>query len=116
MALLAVKRYGLASGHWPVLATAPVVFAKAEFANEQFRDAGYVGATMFDYGLAEDFLSAYHGLVPWNDWKNPNYLDTMLAPNVKRPATARILDDAELAKYRAATKARSGPPRRLTSA
>jgi hypothetical protein len=102
VALLAVARYGITSGHWPVLAAAPTLFATTEFSNERFRNVGYVGSIAYDCALAEDLLSAFHGLIPWNDWKDENYLDTMLAPDVPRPPTARLLSADELASYRAA--------------
>lgn len=101
VALLAVKRHGLTSGRWPVLGSG-ALFEKADFPNERLKEAGYVGAKVYDCGLAEALLSAFHGLTPWNDWKEENYLDTMLAPGVSRPRTARVLDAAELATYRAA--------------
>jgi hypothetical protein len=103
VALLALTRHGLTSGYWPVLATRPVLFSKAEFPNERLARSGYVGATMYDYGLAEDLLSAYHGLIPWNTWKEEDYLDTMLAPGVPRPVTARVLSATDRASYRAAS-------------
>ena len=102
VALLAVARRGLASGYWPVIATAPPLFAKAEFPNERLAASGYIGAKMYDYGLGEALLSAFHGLTPWNTYKEENYLDTMLAPGVARPASAKVLSAAERAAYRAA--------------
>jgi hypothetical protein len=99
VALLAVDRYGVTSGEWPVLATGPALFPKADFGNERFRSAGYVGAVTYDHALAEDLLSAYHGLTPWNTWHDEHYLDTMLAPGVGRPPTARVLSASERAKH-----------------
>ena len=102
VALLAVARQGLASGYWPVIGTGPAVFGKAEFPNERLAASGYVGAQMYDYGLGEELLSAFHGLTPWNTYKEEDYLDTMLAPGVARPAAAKVLSAAERAAYRAA--------------
>lgn len=110
IALLAVARQGLTGGYWPVVASGPAFFSRADFPNERFREAGYVGAKTYDFGLAEAFLAAYHGLEPWNDWHDPAYLDTMLAPGVGRPATAQVLGDAELARYRAEKKVQGSPP------
>ena len=100
VALLTVARHGLAQGYWPVIGTAPALFAKAEFPNERFAPSGYVGAVTYDYGLAEALLSAYHGIIPWNTWKDERYLDTMLAPGVPRPRSAKLLSSAERASYR----------------
>ena len=101
VALLAVTRHGLALGYWPVLSTSAALFSKADFPNERLAATGYVGATMYDYGVADDLLSAYHGLIPWNTWKDEDFLDTLLAPGVLRPATAHMLSPAERARYRA---------------
>jgi hypothetical protein len=102
VALLTVARRGVTSGFWPVIASSAPLFSKSDFPNERFADAGYVGAEMHDYGIVDEFLSAYHGLVPWNDFHDPNYLDTLLAPGIKRPPTARVFTSSELTSYRAA--------------
>jgi len=32
-----------------------------------------------------EFLNAYYGLVPWDDWADPNYLDKLLISPDKKP-------------------------------
>jgi hypothetical protein len=99
VALLAVDRFGVTSGEWPVLAMGSSLFPKAAFGNERFVSGGYVGAVTYDHELAASLLSAYHGLTPWNTWHDEHYLDGMLAPGVSRPPTARVLSTPERAQY-----------------
>ena len=101
VALTAVDRHGVASGRWPVLESGVVLFPKNEFANERFAAQGYIGAILFDHGIAEDLLSAYHGLIPWNGpYLQEDYLDRLLLPNLKRPAAAKIISPEERRKFR----------------
>ena len=61
---------------------------------------GYVGAKNHDAELLEDFLSAFHGLIPWNVMYDEKYWETLLAPGVKVPNTVNILSAKEREQYR----------------
>lgn len=50
------------------------------------RKAKWVGAKIIGSGNIEKFLAAYHGLAPWDDGHDPNYLDKLLLPGTPRPA------------------------------
>src|ERR1051325_952117 len=101
ISLIAVDRHALASGRWPLVSSSAALFPKQEFPNERFATTGYIGATILDHGIAEDFLSAYHGLIPWNGpYADEAYLDRLLLAGCPRPATARILSAEQRLQYR----------------
>jgi hypothetical protein len=103
VSLAATWRQALNRGEWLSLAWAAEVFKKAEFPNERFSKAGYVGAKTYDAGILADFLSAFHGLVPWNVMHDPDYYDRLLRPGVERPKAALVLDEVAREKYRRET-------------
>lgn len=37
-------------------------------------------------GIVRQFLNAAFGLAPWDDWKDPSYLDSLLLDPATRPA------------------------------
>jgi hypothetical protein len=86
VALVSVTREGLDSGAWKVVGNAPIGVERRRWPNEQFRSVGWIGAKMYDAAIIEDFLNAFHGLAPWDDWKDPNYLDRLLVSPEKKPA------------------------------
>ena len=100
VALLATWKESLNFGDWPVVATSPLVVEVAEFSNERFRAGGYVGAKHYDEGIVADFLSAYHGLAPWNIMADERYYDALLREGVARPASAIVLSGDARQKYR----------------
>jgi immunity protein 26 of polymorphic toxin system len=101
VSLTATWRQHLNRGDWPYLEHAPLSVAKSSFPNERFARDGYVGAKHADAGILALFLSAYHGLVPWNVMYRDDYYDQFLAPGVPRPTQAVILDHAARAAYQA---------------
>lgn len=76
------------------------MFKTSEFPNERYANKGYVGAVNYDAGLLADFLSAFHGLLPWNVMHDPAYYDGLLRPGLPRPQSVRILDERERENYR----------------
>ncbi len=46
----------------------------------------FIGTDIQGSGLVEDFLNAYFGLTPWDDWANPTYLDEFLINMDKKPS------------------------------
>ena len=99
VALLATRRQALNRGEWLSLGLAPPAFKKRHFPNERFVSEGYVGAKIYDAGLIAEFLSAYHGLLPWNVMAEENYYEAMLKPGVS-PTKAIILSSEERLAYR----------------
>jgi hypothetical protein len=79
-----VTREQLDYAAWPVLGNAPMLCTRQDFAAEATAPRGFVGATVYDAALAENFLAAYHALAAWDDWHQPDYLDRWLtSPSVK---------------------------------
>ena len=99
IALSATWRQALNRGDWPSLKLAAEVFQKAEFPNERFAP-GYVGAKHCDAGVLRDFLSAYHGLIPWNAMHDPAFYDNLLMPGLNRPDSVVLLGEQVRARYR----------------
>jgi len=100
LSLTATWRQALNRGEWPSLGVAPEMFKTSEFPNERYANKGYVGAVNYDAGLLADFLSAFHGLLPWNVMHDPAYYDGLLRPGLPRPQSVRILDERERENYR----------------
>jgi hypothetical protein len=73
---------------------------KREFPNERFAGTGYIGAKHYTVGILQKFLSAYHGLIPWNSMEDESYFDTLLGPGIDRPANVVVLPPGERQKYR----------------
>jgi len=72
-------------GRWPVLANraAPIPLAHCPY--DRFRSLKWVGATIEGSAIVEQFLSAYHGLSPWDQFADPKYLDELLLDAALRP-------------------------------
>ena len=51
----------------------------------------FVGAKIIGSGIMQKFLDAYFGLIAWDKWQDPNYLDKLLLPGVPRPANAVLV-------------------------
>lgn len=100
VSLVATWRQALNRGEWLSLAVSPEVFRKIEFPNERFANNGYVGAKEYDAGLLANFLSAFHGLLPWNVMHNPSFYDELLLPGSPRPQYVQILSEIDREKYR----------------
>jgi hypothetical protein len=98
--LTATWRQPLNRGEWLCLGVAPEIFRKSEFPNERYASKGYVGATNYDAGLLANFLSAFHGLLPWNVMHDPAYYDKLLRPGLARPSSVQILNERDRENYR----------------
>lgn len=91
----------LNSGRWAKVGTAACVIQPHECPNQKLLSScGTGGAYQHstDDGL-QNFLSAYHGLIPWNLCEGLEF-DQKLHCGVNRPKTARVLDEASLWLYR----------------
>lgn len=75
----------LDSGRWKVVG---VGGAQGEDATpyEGLRSSGFIGAKVRGSALVEDFVNAFYGLAPWDDWYVPNYLDEYLISPDKKPS------------------------------
>jgi hypothetical protein len=85
ISLASVTRNRLDSGDWRVVGKQPAAVERRLWPNEQFRSKGWIGAKIYDASILDEFLEAFHGLVPWDDWKEPDYLDRLLVSPAKKP-------------------------------
>ncbi len=100
VSLVATWKKSLNKGAWLPLGITTQAVARHEFPNEAVAGVGYVGAKHYDAGILAEFLSACHGLLPWNVMADPTYYDRLLAPGITRPDRTRMLDDADRVAYR----------------
>jgi hypothetical protein len=56
---------------------------------ESLRNKGFVGAKVVGSKNVNELLNAYYGLSPWDDWKDPTYLDKLLISPEKKPTTVK---------------------------
>jgi hypothetical protein len=89
-AVLFATRDLLDRGRWKVVARRPVEIPREWLPFERLRATGWIGAKVIGSGIVEEFLHAYFGLVPWDDWADPKYLDSLLLTPAKKPPT-RVL-------------------------
>lgn len=82
---LFVTRDLLDSGAWKVVANKPVTFSPAKFPYEDLRVNGFIGAKVIGSAIVEEFINAFYGLLPWDDWKDPDYLDKLLISQEMKP-------------------------------
>jgi hypothetical protein len=93
---LSVPRWSLDSGAWKIIVRGqPVTLEKKYWANEQFRQRDWVGSRQHDPGVAEGFLNAFYGLEPWDDYYDPNYLDSLLISPDKKPKHVMLKKQAQ---------------------
>jgi hypothetical protein len=99
----ATWRTAVTGGHWGKVGSAALTVVADDCPNQRLLQQGQVEVEHSSWGLVEDFLSSWHGLLPWN--LNPAFdFDRYLMPGTKRPSTARILSPAELVIFRASDK------------
>jgi hypothetical protein len=81
-----VTRDLLDNGTWRVVSHRPVTIPRNWLPYEHLRESGYVGAKVIGSRIVGEFLNAFYGLAPWDDWKDPAYLDGLLISPDKKPA------------------------------
>lgn len=85
IAVMSVTREQLDFGVWKVIGHQQIVLDRELWPNEEFRERRWVGARIYDAAIAESLLDAFYGLIPWDAWKDPLYLDKLLAYPGRRP-------------------------------
>lgn len=86
ISVASVAKDALDSGAWRVVGHAPIGVERRMWPNERFRKSGWIGAEVYDASILDEFLEAFHGLVPWNAWKDPDFLDKLLISPEKKPS------------------------------
>ena len=85
ISLVATTREQVDFGVWKVVGNRAIGLPKRRFPNQKFERQGWVGAKIYDAAIVEAFCNAFHCLVPWDDWADPNYLDTLLVSQKLKP-------------------------------
>ncbi len=70
---------------WKTLGNREPVIPNSAFPHEDCRSNGWIGAEVHGSGILVKFLEAYHALDVWDDWYDPNYLDSILWKEAKKP-------------------------------
>ena len=83
--VLFVTRDLLDAGRWQVVARCPVDVPPHALPYASLRSKGWVGAKVIGSGIVEEFVNAYYGLRPWDDWHDPSYLDGLLVSPERKP-------------------------------
>lgn len=77
-------------GVWEVIGNKKNEIDPSRYPNEEFRKNNWIGSQVSDAGLIEDFVNAFYGLIFWDDWFDPNYLDKFLLDSSKKPSNLLI--------------------------
>jgi hypothetical protein len=85
IAIQFVTRESLDRGNWPLIGHGPVIGLEGVIGINARRSKGFVGTKIIGSGIAVDFLSAFHRLIPWNDYHDPEYLDKLLISPDRKP-------------------------------
>jgi hypothetical protein len=93
---LFVTRDLLDNGTWRIIAHRPIIISKEHLPYEHLRTKGYVGAKVIGTANVREFLNAFYGLIPWDDWKDPAYLDGLLISPDKKPKKLKYKNQIEL--------------------
>lgn len=80
-----VTRDLLDSGRWTVLDKKEIGVPVENKPYEQLRAQGFIGAKVRGSANVEEFANAFYGLMPWDDWYIPDYLDDFLISPTKKP-------------------------------
>ena len=83
--VLFVTRDLLDRSIWKVAGERPVRVPRENFPFESLRSVSFVGAWIIGSRNIGEFVNAFYGLMPWDDWKDPNYLDSLLLSPEKKP-------------------------------
>jgi len=79
----------LDAGQWKVIGSHPIQVPRRLFPFEGLRQKGFVGAKVIGSQNVMEFANAFSGLVAWNDWADPNYLDGLLISPAVKPANLK---------------------------
>ncbi len=94
IACLFTTRDLLDRGSWRILGHESPNIPKNLLPNEHTRRKGWVGAKIIGSGNVEEFLNAFHCLVPWDHWADPLYLDRLLIHPSKKPPNVILTRNA----------------------
>ena len=101
VAVQATWRNVITGAHWKFVGSTDLVIPLQACPNQRLISAGeFRGLKHSDWGLLEKFLSAYHGLFPWNLYPAFDF-DSYLLPGTERPPAAMLLTPDQVALFSA---------------
>lgn len=83
--ILFVTLNHIESGNWPIVDHRTINIDAKTNPYESKRNTGFIGAKVIGSGIVNDFVNAYFGLAPWDDWMDPDYLDSLLISPTSKP-------------------------------
>jgi hypothetical protein len=79
------------NGKWCVLGGGSTIEIETDnMPFEHTRSSGFIGAKVVGSGIVNDFVNAFFGLLPWDDWNDPQYLDSLLISADLKPVDRLI--------------------------
>jgi hypothetical protein len=91
IAVLFVTRDLLDRGGWKIVNNGSILIPWQRFLDvEGLRRKGFVGAKIYGSRIIANFLSAYHRLLPWNGYFDPNYFDELLISPDRKPVNVLL--------------------------
>lgn len=91
ISVLFATRDLLDSGDWRVFSHCTDKFFLDKYINlSALRNNGFIGVKSIGSGLIIDLMNAYYILAPWNDYFDPNYLDSLLISPDKKPRNVML--------------------------
>lgn len=85
ISILFVTRDFLDNGTWVIVANGNPRGIELFGKYQQLKSKGFVGAEIVGTRIVNAFLNAFYGLLPWNDWHAPAFLDGLLLSPEKKP-------------------------------
>jgi Immunity protein 26 len=102
IAVHAAWRQAITGGYWGKVLCTNLLISPSQCPNQKLIEhSNGIGTQHSSIGLVETYLSACHGLIPWNIHKAHSF-DDYLVQGVSRPSSAYLLSPAELAIYQQA--------------
>lgn len=89
-----VTRDLFSNGVWLQIARVPVDISCDRLPYRDTEKHRWIGAKMIGSGNIRKFLSAYHGLRPWNEMLDPDYYSKLLLPGIPVPLTVTTRNKA----------------------
>lgn len=83
--VIMVTKDFLDSGRWAIASSLIDEVVDEVNPYEHLRSSGFIGAKVMGAALVEDFVNAFYGLAPWDDWYVPDFLDGFLVSPDKKP-------------------------------
>lgn len=81
-----VTRDLLDNGRWKVVNNRPIIQWEKLIDIQAMRSKGFIGVSIQGSLIMANFLNAYHKLIPWNHYYDPDYFDKLLISPDHKPA------------------------------